>query len=196
MFGVTTPEVDASKYPLNFLRPFFSSSSFFLDMSTARLADSEPPISHLWALLLSCAGQVLIVCVKVRKHLETNHEIEAYVFHATGYGGKAMERLVRQGTLDAVLDLTTTTEICDHITGGVMSARRAGSTRGSSQIWNAIHIVGWSSRHEQLQAKTHCAGCSMSTTPSSRSCDPRRKSLVRLGSSYEDACRSGYHSAA
>lgn len=40
---------------------------------------------------------------------------------ATGHGGKAMERLVREGRLDAVLDLTTT-EICDLITGGVMSA--------------------------------------------------------------------------
>lgn len=57
----------------------------------------------------------------IRKHLESNYDIEAYVFHATGHGGKAMERLVREGGLDAVLDLTTT-EICDHITGGVMSA--------------------------------------------------------------------------
>lgn len=32
-----------------------------------------------------------------------------------------MERLVREGKLDAVIDLTTT-EICDLITGGVMSA--------------------------------------------------------------------------
>lgn len=32
-----------------------------------------------------------------------------------------MERLIREGKLDAVLDLTTT-EICDLITGGVMSA--------------------------------------------------------------------------
>lgn len=32
-----------------------------------------------------------------------------------------MERLVREGKLDAVLDLTTT-EICDLITGGVMRA--------------------------------------------------------------------------
>ena len=32
-----------------------------------------------------------------------------------------MERLVREGALDAVLDLTTT-EVCDHLTGGVMSA--------------------------------------------------------------------------
>lgn len=40
---------------------------------------------------------------------------------ATGHGGKAMERLLRERKLDAVLDLTTT-ELCDLITGGVMSA--------------------------------------------------------------------------
>jgi uncharacterized protein (UPF0261 family) len=57
----------------------------------------------------------------IRKHLEGNYNIEVYVFHATGHGGKAMERLVREGGLDAVLDLTTT-EICDFHTGGVMSA--------------------------------------------------------------------------
>ena len=32
-----------------------------------------------------------------------------------------MERLVEQGELDAVMDITTT-EICDHLVGGVMSA--------------------------------------------------------------------------
>jgi uncharacterized protein (UPF0261 family) len=57
----------------------------------------------------------------IRKYLESNYDIETYVFHATGHGGKAMERLVREGGLDAVLDLTTT-EVCDYITGGVMSA--------------------------------------------------------------------------
>ncbi|KAG9193546.1 hypothetical protein G6011_03581 [Alternaria panax] len=57
----------------------------------------------------------------IRTHLEANYDIETYIFHATGHGGKAMERLIQEGGLDAVLDLTTT-EICDHITGGVMSA--------------------------------------------------------------------------
>jgi uncharacterized protein (UPF0261 family) len=57
----------------------------------------------------------------IRKHLESEHNVETYVFHATGHGGKAMERLVKEGELDAVLDLTTT-EICDMLTGGVMSA--------------------------------------------------------------------------
>ncbi|KAI5198025.1 UPF0261 domain-containing protein [Aureobasidium subglaciale] len=58
---------------------------------------------------------------KVREHLETKYQVETYVFHATGHGGKAMERLISEGRLDAVLDLTTT-EICDFLMGGNMSA--------------------------------------------------------------------------
>lgn len=46
---------------------------------------------------------------------------EVYVFHATGSGGKAMERLISEGQLDAILDLTTT-EIADEVVGGVLSA--------------------------------------------------------------------------
>lgn len=61
-------------------------------------------------------------CVdKIREYLESNYDIECFVFHCTGHGGKAMERLVEQGELDAVLDVTTT-EICDYLCGGVMSA--------------------------------------------------------------------------
>lgn len=48
-------------------------------------------------------------------------ECDPLVFHATGTGGQAMEKLVDDGLVDAVLDLTTT-EICDLIAGGVMSA--------------------------------------------------------------------------
>ena len=43
------------------------------------------------------------------------------VFHATGTGGRAMEKLVDDGLIGAVLDITTT-EICDLVAGGVMSA--------------------------------------------------------------------------
>ena len=61
-------------------------------------------------------------CVdKVRTYLEAKYPIECFVFHCTGHGGKAMERLVQEGRLDAVLDLTTT-EICDELMGGNMSA--------------------------------------------------------------------------
>ncbi|KAH3499709.1 hypothetical protein KXW24_001086 [Aspergillus fumigatus] len=60
-------------------------------------------------------------CVdRVRCHLEDNYSVEVYVFHATGRGGAAMERLVKEDRLDAILDITTT-EICDLIAGGVMS---------------------------------------------------------------------------
>ncbi|KAL9585111.1 MAG: hypothetical protein Q9212_001708, partial [Teloschistes hypoglaucus] len=61
----------------------------------------------------------------IRRHLTshppTNHDYEIYIFHATGHGGRAMERLITSHDLDAIIDLTTT-EIADEIVGGVMSA--------------------------------------------------------------------------
>jgi uncharacterized protein (UPF0261 family) len=46
---------------------------------------------------------------------------EVLVFHATGTGGKAMEALATDGYLEGILDLTTT-ELCDDLVGGVLSA--------------------------------------------------------------------------
>ncbi len=46
---------------------------------------------------------------------------EPLVFHATGTGGRSMEKLADSGLLAAVLD-STTTEIADHLVGGVFSA--------------------------------------------------------------------------
>ncbi|CAG7999325.1 unnamed protein product [Penicillium salamii] len=64
---------------------------------------------------------VTTTCVdRIRARLEERHPLEVYIFHATGHGGKAMERLVEEGRLDAVLDVTTT-EICDFVAGGTMS---------------------------------------------------------------------------
>ncbi|GIJ84012.1 hypothetical protein Asppvi_002845 [Aspergillus pseudoviridinutans] len=57
----------------------------------------------------------------IRERLQQTLDCEVYVFHATGAGGKAMERLIREGQLDAVVDLTTS-EIPDEIVGGVLSA--------------------------------------------------------------------------
>jgi uncharacterized protein (UPF0261 family) len=57
----------------------------------------------------------------IRSYLESNYPVEIYVFHAVGTGGRAMERLIREGQLDAVIDLTTT-EICDYLCDGVLSA--------------------------------------------------------------------------
>ncbi|KAJ5556014.1 hypothetical protein N7513_003656 [Penicillium frequentans] len=60
----------------------------------------------------------------VRRHLEENYSVEVYVFHATGHGGKAMERLVEEGRLDAILDITTT-EICDFLAEGTMACDKS-----------------------------------------------------------------------
>ncbi|MEP5731099.1 MAG: Tm-1-like ATP-binding domain-containing protein [Sulfitobacter sp.] len=48
-------------------------------------------------------------------------EFDCLVFHATGTGGRAMELLVDQGNISGVMDITTT-EVCDMIVGGVLSA--------------------------------------------------------------------------
>ena len=46
---------------------------------------------------------------------------EVLVFHATGSGGRAMEGLIADGYFRGVLDVTTT-EWCDEVVGGVLSA--------------------------------------------------------------------------
>jgi uncharacterized protein (UPF0261 family) len=46
---------------------------------------------------------------------------EVLVFHATGTGGRTMQRLATEGLLAGLLDLTTT-ELADEVCGGVFSA--------------------------------------------------------------------------
>ncbi|MEM8838963.1 MAG: ABC transporter permease [Pseudomonadota bacterium] len=59
-------------------------------------------------------------CVQmVSKMLETDYD--CLVFHATGVGGRSMEKLLDSGLLEAVIDLTTT-EVCDMVAGGVFAA--------------------------------------------------------------------------
>jgi uncharacterized protein (UPF0261 family)/ABC-type branched-subunit amino acid transport system ATPase component len=48
-------------------------------------------------------------------------EWEPLVFHATGTGGRAMEKLVESGMLAGVIDVSTT-EICDMMMGGILPA--------------------------------------------------------------------------
>ena len=60
-------------------------------------------------------------CVdRVRRLLEAEG-YELLVFHATGAGGQAMERLIRDGFVRGVLDITTT-ELADELVGGILSA--------------------------------------------------------------------------
>lgn len=81
--------------------------------STSNKKEDQPTVG------LTMFG-VTTPCVNaVREKLEAKG-FETLVFHATGVGGKAMESLVSQGFLQGVLDITTT-EVADHVVGGVMA---------------------------------------------------------------------------
>jgi len=56
----------------------------------------------------------------VREELEKKG-FEVLVFHATGSGGRSMEALISAGFISGVADITTT-EWCDELVGGVLSA--------------------------------------------------------------------------
>ena len=60
-------------------------------------------------------------CVTAARRVLEERGYEVLVFHATGTGGQAMEQLIEDGAIQAVLDLTTT-ELADELAGGVMSA--------------------------------------------------------------------------
>src|SRR5215470_601394 len=45
---------------------------------------------------------------------------DCLVFHATGTGGQSMEKLLDDGLVAGVIDITTT-EVCDHLFGGILA---------------------------------------------------------------------------
>ncbi len=67
-------------------------------------------------------------CVDTAKRYLEQKGYEVIVFHATGIGGMTMENLIRDGFFSGVLDITTT-EWCDQIVGGELSA---GANRGEA----------------------------------------------------------------
>jgi uncharacterized protein (UPF0261 family) len=76
-------------------------------------------------------------CVTAARRVLEERGYEVLVFHATGTGGQAMEQLIEDGAIQAVLDLTTT-ELADELVGGVMSAGpdrlKAAGRKGISQL--------------------------------------------------------------
>ena len=63
---------------------------------------------------------VTTACVTmIADRLRDDHD--CMVFHATGTGGRAMEKLADSGLLAGIIDMTTT-EICDLLFGGVLAA--------------------------------------------------------------------------
>ncbi|MEL6793421.1 MAG: Tm-1-like ATP-binding domain-containing protein, partial [Pseudomonadota bacterium] len=65
-------------------------------------------------------------------------DYDCLVFHATGTGGRSMEKLLDSGMLTGVLDLTTT-EICDMVAGGVFAADE---TRFDASIRAGLPYIG------------------------------------------------------
>ncbi|MFC6827055.1 Tm-1-like ATP-binding domain-containing protein [Halopelagius fulvigenes] len=92
-------------------------------------------------------------CVKAARAWLEERGYECIVFHATGTGGEAMENLVEQGVVDAVLDATTT-ELADELVGGVLSAGpdrlEAAGERGVPQVVSvgALDMVNFGPKEE------------------------------------------------
>lgn len=72
------------------------------------------------ALGMTMFGVTTPCVTRVRESLEAQG-FDALVFHATGSGGRAMEKLVDGGLIGGILDITTT-EVADEIAGGVFAA--------------------------------------------------------------------------
>ena len=80
---------------------------------TAAAADEMPAIGlTMFGVTTTCVRQVTSALEK---------EFDCLVFHATGVGGRSMEKLVDSGLLKGVIDITTT-EVCDMMMGGVFAA--------------------------------------------------------------------------
>ncbi|MEP2532109.1 ABC transporter permease [Shimia sp.] len=76
-------------------------------------------------------------CVQmVTKELEAN--FDCLVFHATGTGGRSMEKLMDSGMLSAIVDLTTT-EVCDMVAGGFFAAD---DDRFGASIRSGLPFIG------------------------------------------------------
>jgi uncharacterized protein (UPF0261 family)/ABC-type branched-subunit amino acid transport system ATPase component len=89
-------------------------------------------------------------------------EVDCIVFHATGVGGQAMEKLADSGLLAGVIDVSTT-EIADEIGGGVLSAgptrldvfaRRPLPYVGSCGALDMVNFGAWDTVPERLRART------------------------------------------
>ncbi|MCW5693657.1 MAG: ABC transporter permease [Pseudolabrys sp.] len=77
-------------------------------------ADADRPLvgMTMFGVTTPCVQQVVKLIEK---------EWEPLVFHATGIGGRSMEKLIDSGLIRAVIDVSTT-EVCDMMMGGILPA--------------------------------------------------------------------------
>ena len=84
------------------------------------LEQEVPPAEERPVIAATMFG-VTTPCVDHLRERLREAGYEVLVFHATGTGGQAMEGLIDAGFITAVADITTT-EWCDEVVGGVLSA--------------------------------------------------------------------------
>jgi uncharacterized protein (UPF0261 family)/ABC-type branched-subunit amino acid transport system ATPase component len=93
-------------------------------MAKARLAELKPEAPRRREAEKPLVGLTMFgvttPCVQQVSRLLAD-EWEPLVFHATGTGGRSMEKLVESGLVGAVIDVSTT-EICDLLMGGFLPA--------------------------------------------------------------------------
>jgi uncharacterized protein (UPF0261 family) len=82
--------------------------------------EGPAPAEEKPLITASMFGNTTAAVDRARGRLE-ERGYEVLVFHATGTGGRTMEDLIRDGYIDGSLDITTT-ELADHVCGGVFSA--------------------------------------------------------------------------
>ncbi|MEP3844194.1 MAG: ABC transporter permease [Paracoccaceae bacterium] len=104
-------------------------------MAKGRL-NAKPSEDDKPAIGLTMFGVTTPCVQQVAADLEK--EYDCLVFHATGVGGRSMEKLLDSGMLKAVLDLTTT-EVCDYVAGGVFPAN---DDRFGASIRSGLPFIG------------------------------------------------------
>lgn len=110
---------------------------------------SAPAAADRPLIAATMFGVTTPAVTEARKRLE-EAGYDVLVFHATGSGGRAMEGLIDDGYFAGVLDVTTT-EWCDEVVGGVLSAGPdrlgAAARRGVPQVVSvgALDMVNFGS---------------------------------------------------
>ncbi|AOK32132.1 hypothetical protein WS67_21610 [Burkholderia singularis] len=88
-------------------------------MIAGAVRDLQPPSADLKPAVGLTMFGVTTPCIQaVTAQLDAR--FDCLVFHATGSGGRSMEKLADSRLLDGVLDLTTT-EVCDLLMGGILA---------------------------------------------------------------------------
>lgn len=116
------------------------------------MVEQTLPVTADKPLIAATMFGVTTPCVTTLRERLEQAGYEVLVFHATGSGGRSMEALIEAGFLAGVADVTTT-EWCDELVGGVLSAGptrlEAAARTGVPQVVScgALDMVNFWARH-------------------------------------------------